>query len=112
MVEANDYVLGLEYNLKKLSTPSSLMDSDCRSTLLLVGAVDWGGKISVLTVGQKHEDVRQYRILKGLYVKHPKLVSDLANAFCDYYQNHVRKELIFLEDAEWVTTATPTAPGP
>ncbi|MCA8830533.1 hypothetical protein [Hymenobacter pini] len=110
----DDFVLGLEYNIKKLTAlqdkPDSRMDSDCRSHLPLVGAVDWGGKISVLTVGQKHEDVREYRILKGLYVKHPKLVSDLAHAFCDYYQYHLRKELIFLEDAEWGNNRNPNSP--
>jgi hypothetical protein len=106
----DDYILGLEFNLKKLSSPDSRMDSDCRSHLPIVGAVDWGGKISVLLLGQKHEDVRTYRILKGMYVKHPKLVSDLANDFCDYYQYHLRKELIFLEDAEWGNNRNPNSP--
>ena len=120
--EADDYLLGLAYNLKKLAAAGgpqklgdkdlsdSRADGDCRSHLPLVGAVDWGGKISVLTVGQKHEDVREYRILKGMYVKHPKLVSDLAGAFCDYYQYHLRKELIFLEDAEWGNNRNPNSP--
>lgn len=112
VVEAanDDYVLGLEYNLKKLSAEDSRMDSDCRTHLPIVGAVDWGGKISVLTLGQKHDDTREYRLLKGMYVKHPQMVSDLANAFCDYYQYHLRKELVFLEDAEWGNNRNPNSP--
>ncbi|OUJ68663.1 hypothetical protein [Hymenobacter crusticola] len=106
----DDYILGLEYNLKKLSTPDSRMDSDCRSHLPLRVAVDWGGKISVLTVGQIHEDVREYRILKGMYVKHPKMVADLASDFCEYYAYQLRKEVVFLEDAEWGNNRNPNSP--
>ncbi|MGI4763400.1 MAG: hypothetical protein ACRYF0_21995, partial [Janthinobacterium lividum] len=83
---ADDYVAGLEFNLQKLSVHDSRFDGDCRPELPIRGAVDWGSKISTLTLAQIHAPVREYRFLKGLYVKHPKLIDDLADLFIRYYQ--------------------------
>jgi hypothetical protein len=104
---ANDYVAGLEFNLKKLGVHDSRMDGDCRSHLPIRGAVDWGSKISTLTVAQIHADVREYRFLKGFYVKHPKLIDDLADLFIRYYQNHLNKVFEFIQDNEWGNARRP-----
>lgn len=101
----NDYILGLEFNLKKLSSKDSRMDSDCVSTLPIRGAVDWGSKISVLSLAQEHPG--EYRFLKGMYVKHPKLINDLADQFIEYYQYHLKKEFIFIQDSEWGNARRP-----
>lgn len=105
----NDYVAGLEFNLSRLKTHDSRMDGDCRSHLPIRGAVDWGSKISTFTVGQIHEDNREYRFLKGLYVKHPKLINDLADMYAKYYEYHLRKEFHFIEDTEWGNARKPDA---
>ena len=102
-----DYVAGLEFNLRKLSVHDSRMDGDCRSNLPIRGAVDWGSKISTLTLAQLHGDVRQYRVLKGLYVKHPKLIDDLADLFIRYYENHLNKVFEFIQDNEWGNARRP-----
>ncbi|PSR53909.1 hypothetical protein AHMF7605_10460 [Adhaeribacter arboris] len=103
----NGYLEGLDYNLKKLQQVDSRMDADCVSSLPLRLAVDWGSKISVLSVAQQQELTLEYRFLKGLYVKHPKLINDLADLFCDYYEYHLNKTLVFIEDSEWGNARKP-----
>jgi hypothetical protein len=103
----NEYVAGLEFNLSKLKVHDSRMDGDCRSHLPIRGAVDWGSKISTLTVAQIHTDAQQYRFLKGFYVKHPKLINDLADAFIKYYENHVYRVFEFVKDNEWGNARRP-----
>jgi hypothetical protein len=103
----NEYVAGLEFNLSKLSVHDSRMDGDCRSHLPIRGAVDWGSKISTLTLAQVHADVREYAFLKGLYVKHPKLINDLADNYIKYYENHLNKTFEFIKDNEWGNSRRP-----
>ena len=50
---------------------------------------------------QIYADLREYAFLKGIYVKHPKLINDLANAFIKYYENYLNKVFEFIKDNEW-----------
>ena len=106
---ATSYVQGLDFNLAKLRVHDSRMDGDCRSHLPIRGAVDWGSKISTLTTAQIHDDAREYRFLKGLYVKHPKLINDLADQYLKHYEYHLKKEFHFIEDSEWGNARKPDA---
>jgi hypothetical protein len=106
---ANDYVAGLEFNLAKLSAHDSRMDGDCRSHLPIRGAVDWGSKISTLTLAQLHADVSEYAFLRGLYVKHPKLIDDLAALFTKHYAYHLNKVFEFIKDNEWGNQRAPNS---
>jgi hypothetical protein len=101
------YVAGLEFNMRKLSVQDSRMDGDCRSHLPIRMSVDWGATISTMLLGQLHLDVSQYRFLKGLYVKHPKLIVDLAKIFTTYYANHLNKVVEFLQDNEYGNRRAP-----
>ena len=74
--------------------------------------MDWGSKISTLTTAQVHDDVRQYRFLKGLYVKHPKLINDLADQYAKHYEYHIKREFHFIEDTEWGNARKPDAGNP
>ncbi|WP_210519907.1 hypothetical protein [Hymenobacter terricola] len=103
------YIEGLDFHLGKLKVQDSRMDGDCRSHLPIRGAVDWGSKISTLTTAQIHEDVREYRFLKGLYVKHPKLINDLADQYAKHYEHHIKREFHFIEDTEWGNARKPDA---
>lgn len=103
----NEYVAGLQFNISRLKENSSLLDGDCLAHLPLRGAVDWGSKISVMTIAQLHKDSGEYRFLKDFYVKHPKLIEDLATLFCDYYEPHLCKEFHFIEDSEWGNARKP-----
>jgi len=71
--------------------------------------VDWGGTITTLLVGQPHLDKREYRMLKGFYVKHPGFINDLVEAVTSYYACHLRRELEFLADEEYGDAARPNS---
>ena len=62
--------------------------------------MDFGGHITTSLVGQPHLDAREYRFLKGFYVKHPSFINDLVEAITAYYSCHLRKEIEFLADEE------------
>jgi len=89
-------------NLEKLTAfADSRGDSDCRSYQALRLSVDWGGGITTMLAGQPHLDKREYRLLKGFYVKHPAFINDLVEAVTTYYAYHLRKEIEFLADEEY-----------
>lgn len=95
--------------LKRLSQfPDSRQDADCDATLPLRIAADWG-KASFITVAQVHAKVREYRFLKGFYVKHPQLIRHLAKLFTDYYAHHLVKRVVFIEDAEYGNSRNPNS---
>jgi hypothetical protein len=103
---------GEEFNLKRLQRlaefPDSRQDADCDTTLPLRIAPDWG-KASFITVGQVHSKAREYRMLKGFYVKHPELIRHLAKKFTDYYAFHINKRVVFFEDAEYGNSRVPNS---
>jgi hypothetical protein len=103
---------GVAFNLKKLQRlsekPDSRQDADCDTTLPLRIAPDWG-KASFITVAQIHTKQREYRFLKGLYVKHPELIRHLAAKFTEYYAYHLNKRVEFIEDAEYGNSRVPNS---
>lgn len=103
------YVAGLEFNLSRLSVHDSRMDGDCRAHQPLRMSVDWGATISTMLLAQVHADVSEYRFLKGLYVKHPKLIKDLAKLFTTYYAYHLNKVVELIQDNEWGNRRAPDA---
>ena len=95
----NDYLktLALDTNYQvKLEDATSLQDADCKSNMPLRIAVDWGAKITCMTVAQ--QELQQLNLLKDLYVKAPLILDDLAKNFCRYYANHICKEVYFHYD--------------
>jgi hypothetical protein len=106
---ANDYVAGLSFDVEKLKKRDSRLDGDCRPRLPIRGAVDWGSKISTLTTAQLHADVSEYAFLQGFYVKHPKLIDDLADLFLTHYQYHEYKVFDFIKDNEWGNQRSPNS---
>lgn len=79
-----------------------LNDGDIVRHQALDIAMDAGAKINCMVVGQEHVD--EYRVLKGLYVKHPKRIGDVCDDFCDYYENHGKKEVNFFYDHTFTGT--------
>jgi hypothetical protein len=74
----------------------SRQDSDCKSHLPLRGAVDWGAKITCMTIAQ--QELQQLNVLKDLYVLAPQILDHLAKEFCRYYAYHLCKEFYFHYD--------------
>ena len=94
----NDYLSSLEEGDAAFSNPDSRMDADCVPTQPLRIAVDWGAKINCMTIGQNFRSINTLRIIKELYVKSPKILTDLAAEFCTYYRYHNNKSIIFIYD--------------
>lgn len=81
---------------------NSRLDLDVRANEPLDIAMDAGATINCLVVGQEKDT--HYRYLNSLYVKKPKLIQDVAEAFCTYYAQHRRKEVNFYYDHTFVGT--------
>jgi hypothetical protein len=95
-------------NMAKLTDfNDSRGDSDCRSHQPLRLSVDWGGGITTMLAGQPHLDKREYRILKGFYVKHPAFINDLVEQVTTYYAYHLRREIELLTDEEYGNSVRP-----
>ncbi|MEH0154021.1 hypothetical protein V6R21_07715 [Limibacter armeniacum] len=77
------------------------MDGDLLPNEPIRVAVDWGDRISCLVAGQYNQDRNEYRFLKNFWVKHPKLVDDLADELHAHYKYHRRKDIIFIIDNEY-----------
>lgn len=82
-----------------------LQDSDIDRSLPLRIGVDYGDKFNCLTVAQVIPDAnikskRRIRFLKNVYVKSPKMLTDLAQAFIDYYKPLPRKEVFMNADPQ------------
>jgi hypothetical protein len=101
-----------QFNLRRLlklaEYPDSRQDADCDTALPLRLAVDYG-KATFLTIAQPRPKIREYRFLKGMFVKHPQLIRDLCNQFTTYYAHHVNKRLVFIEDAEYGNNRVPNS---
>lgn len=76
--------------------PNSQGDADVDSLQPLIIGVDWGAHINCLVVGQDRGN--EIWFLKNLFVKHPAIIDDLVNDFCDYYSNHINKHIFFYYD--------------
>lgn len=86
---------------KEVPTGDCRHDTDLIPTQPIRVAVDFGDRISCASVGQHLQSINEYRMLKDFYVKHPKLVDDLADEIINYYKHHQRKEIVFIQDNEY-----------
>jgi hypothetical protein len=62
--------------------------------------LDFGGKINWVVAAQFFKTLNTLRFLKNFYVKSPKILDDVANDFCDYYEPHQRKVVHLYPDAQ------------
>lgn len=76
-------------------------DGDIDITKRLHIAFDYNSAINNVVVYQVNE--REMRTLNWLYVKTPRKLQELVNAFCDYYDGYPIKEVVYAYD----TTAIP-----
>jgi len=74
----------------------SRIDADCISNLPLDIGMDANASINSLVIGQEKPD--HYRFLKSMFVKKPKLIQDVIEDFCEYYEHHACKVVNFYYD--------------
>lgn len=96
------YLDSHNYNFEALKKIDSRMDGDVDSNAILEVAGDCGASFNGLVVGQEHG--REFKYLKAIYVLHPELFRDAINKFCDYYEYHRKKVVIYYYDHTMVGT--------
>lgn len=107
-----DFAEDNDYDLKKLADDNDCRrDLDCDPRMPLEISTDWGSKASFLVVGQERnfDFVSKTTslfpidcIINEFYAERNDEDDTLVNALCDkfatYYQNHMKKEVVFYRD--------------
>lgn len=75
----------------------SRADADVNSEAPICIGMDYNANINWIVAGQPSGD--RLRIIKSFYVKFDRKLRELVNDFCDYYQSHNNKTVIFYYDA-------------
>lgn len=101
----NSHLESMDYDFKKLAIDNSLKDGDIDPSQPLCIANDYNAAINSMVTGQKLG--REARTLKSLYVKTPKKLKDVAEAWCDYYALHTNRDVVYFYDSTAVYD-TPT----
>lgn len=97
------------YDFEKLEKQDSRFDLDCDPKTALEIAPDWGSKIALFTVGQERNFNFVTKIVEPVdcvinefYSKPDEtsgvMIDDLVDQFCDYYSEHIRKEIMYYRD--------------
>ncbi len=93
----NAHLESLDYNLQKLQAESCLKDGDIESDLPLCIANDYNASINSIVTGQRVNN--QVRTLKSMFVKTPRKLKDLIEAWCDYYALRSNREVVYFYDS-------------
>ncbi len=80
-------------DLNKFKTYSYQQDSDVDSKQPLIIALDYNANINWVVTGQVYE--KELRTLKSMFVKNERKIRELINDWCDYYQTHPVKQVIY-----------------
>ncbi|MDR6196154.1 hypothetical protein [Siphonobacter sp. SORGH_AS_0500] len=88
------YVSKLRGDVKK----DSRWQSDIDLTLPLEISLDYNAIFSSMLIGQFHDHENRLHFCKNLYVNHPDRLSKLVHNFCDYFEHHPTKEVIYYFD--------------
>ena len=72
-------------------------DGDLYPDKPLLIAMDYNSSINNLVVGQHLE--RELRTVSSFYVKTPRKLKDVVNAFCDYYHYHTNHNVVYYYDS-------------
>lgn len=91
----NSYLDGLNYNYGD-NDNNCLQDGDLDRDKPLCIAFDYNANINWLVVGQR-QGIKM-KTLKSFYVKYERKIRELVKDFCQYYQHHNHKTVIYYYD--------------
>ncbi len=97
----NSYLNNLRTNrgsldLNRFRTYSYLQDNDVDAKQPLIIALDYNANINWIVTGQLFPN--EMRTLKSMFVKNERKLRELIGDWCDYYQSHPGKQVIFYYD--------------
>ena len=83
-------------DLPNVKSNSYFQDSDVDSKQPLFVAMDYNANINWIVTGQVH--INEMRTLKSIYVKNERKLRELINDWCDYYNSHPIKQVVYYYD--------------
>lgn len=97
------------YDFSKLEKHDSRFDLDCDPKARIEVCPDWGAKIALFTVGQERNFNFVTKLVEPVdcvinefFVKPDEssgvMIDDLVDQFCEYYQYHLKKEVVYFRD--------------
>jgi hypothetical protein len=86
----------LSRDLKNKALKSYENDADVQPDDILYIAMDYNNKINSLSVGVDRGD--KFDTVNFFYVETPLVLPDVVQKFCDYYQNHPNKHVVYYYD--------------
>lgn len=92
----NSYLHGLGYNFEKAQDAKCRQDGDLDPKKPICIAFDYNSNINWLVAAQA--DGTKAKVLKSFYVKYQRKLRELVDDFCDYYQYHETREVVFYYD--------------
>ncbi len=84
------------FDLKKIRKSAYEYDADVLSNQPLIIALDYNANINWIVTGQVYES--EMRTLKSLFVKNERKLRELISDWCDYYEHHPLKQVIYYYD--------------
>lgn len=103
----NKNLIGLDYDFKKVNSLDCVNDTDLDPNQGLYIAVDPGGNINTIVVGQWGAN-GMIKVINSFYVKKPSMTSHLIQKVCDYYKPHLTKEVYYYYDQTHIGTVGTT----
>jgi hypothetical protein len=109
----DDYIRGVaeesNWDAGSLESPDSRFDLDCDPSRPLEVVPDWGSKINLFSVGQERNFNFVTRMVEPVdcfiheFFNKPQqtskvMIVDLVDRFCDYYQYHPTRKVIYYRD--------------
>lgn len=92
----NSYLLNLDYNFNKAGEAKCRQDGDLNEKKPICIAFDYNSNINWLVAAQ--QDGSKAKVIKSFYVKYQRKLRELVDDFCDYYQYHQCREVVFYYD--------------
>lgn len=97
--EASDYVRALGYDSAGTLANDVRLDSDIAPDEPLCIAFDYNANINWLVVGQPVVEEGRLNVVRSFFVKYERKLPELVNDFCDYYDHHRTKTVVFYYDS-------------
>lgn len=104
-----DYAENTNWDFRKLGSPDSRFDLDCNTKAPIEIVPDWGAKIALFSICQERtfdfvskQTIPTFNFINELYTKPDissgVMINDLVDRFCEYYQHHQNKQIIYIHD--------------
>jgi hypothetical protein len=100
----------IDWRAASRETYDCRQDTDLKEEIPLCIASDTNININWIVVGQPNYNKKILRTIKSIYRKHPSMLVEVCNAFCDYYKSRVNKDVIFYFDHTFLQGKSATNP--